>query len=101
MITCLVIWHSEMDKIRSWLTNRLHFWVLVQKSCLGLRYELISAGDSQGKSGAYLLDSFKDTNLSATYSKCITIMPKGVMLAHCIGGEYGEVIYEKKHFILK
>ncbi|KAF5926460.1 hypothetical protein HPG69_013765 [Diceros bicornis minor] len=74
---------------------------LVQKPGLGLRSALSAVGISWEQSGAYLVGSFKDTNLCATHSKCITITPKGVLLAYCICGERAEILYERKHFIFK
>ena len=36
----------------------------------------------------YLTSLLEDTNLWVIHAKCITIMPKGTQLAHCIHGEH-------------
>ena len=40
--------------------------------------------------GWYLVRMFKDTNLLATYAKRITLIPKDLVLARKLSGDYGK-----------
>ena len=73
------------------LIPKLAFWRLVQEllqaegSWYMIQVEAVLALHEATE--AYLIRLFKDANLCAIHAKCITVMPKDVLLAQTIRGK--------------
>ena len=54
---------------------------------MDLPFQSNAIGALQEASKAYLVGLYKDTNLCAIHTKCVTVMPKDLQLSHRIWGE--------------
>ena len=52
-----------------------------------LRFQSLAVLALQEASEAYMIGMFEDTNLAALHAKCVTIMPRDILLARCVRGK--------------
>ncbi|XP_044531874.1 histone H3.3A-like [Gracilinanus agilis] len=73
------------------LIHKLPFQCLVHEVAqdfkIDLHFQNEAIGALQESSEVYLVGLFEDTNLCGIHAKCVTIMPKDIQLALCIGRE--------------
>jgi histone H3 len=60
---------------------------VAQEHRTDLRFQSTAILALQEASKAYLVGLYEDTNLCAIHAKCVTIMPKDMMLVRRIWGE--------------
>jgi histone H3 len=81
----------QYQKSTDLLIRKAPFQHLVRKVALehrtDLQFQSMAILALQEASKAYLVGFYEDTNLCAIHAKCVTIMPKDMMLARCIRGE--------------
>ncbi|XP_039711523.1 histone H3.3A-like [Pteropus medius] len=74
------------------LIRKLSFQHLVREIAQDIKTDLCfqnaAIGALQESSEAYLVGLFEDTNLCDIHAKRVTIMPKGIYLAHRIHGKH-------------
>jgi histone H3 len=59
----------------------------MQEIKIDVRFQSTAALALQEAAEAYLVGMFEDTNLCTIHAKCVTIMPKDMILVECIHGE--------------
>ena len=89
MLTLKEIQHYQ--KFKEFLIRKLPFqrlvWEIAIEVAQEMRFQSLVLLALQKAAKVYLMGLFKDTDLCAIHTRCVTILPKDIQLARRIGGE--------------